>query len=243
MNSNKGAFEIIWASSSAEIRQAQALRYEVFQQDFDVDFSHAGNQLDIDAFDEFCDHLLIRHAESNRIVGTYRVLNPQAALRCGKLYSDGEFKLDALNPLRSQLVEVGRSCVHPDFRQGAVILALWRGLGKYMNEHGFRWMLGCTSVSLSDGGVLAGALTHYFKDAKTLQSSFIAQPLNDLPTIANPELGNVVLPPLLKAYIRMGAKICGAPAHDKEFNSADFLTLLDCHNMNHSYARHFIHQE
>lgn len=243
MNTNKGAFEIVWASNASEVMQAQALRYEVFKQDFGIDFASAEKQLDIDEFDEFCDHLLIRHTESKRIVGTYRVLNPHAAVRCGKLYSDGEFKLDALNPLRSQLVEVGRSCVHPNFRQGAVILALWRGLGKYMNQHGFRWMLGCTSVSLSDGGVLAGVLANYFKDAKNLQSSIIAHPLNNLPAIANPELGNVVLPPLLKAYIRMGAKICGAPAHDKEFNSADFLTLLDCRNMNRSYARHFIHQE
>lgn len=243
MNATKGAFEIIWANTLSEVAQAQALRYEVFQQDFGIEFSNSKNGLDIDEFDEHCEHLLVRSVDSRRIVGTYRVLSPQAAARCGKLYSDNEFILDALKPLRSQLVEVGRSCVHPDFRQGAVILALWRGLGQYIKKHQYRWMLGCTSVSLSDGGALAGVLTHYFAEAKNLQSNFKAEPIHTLPTITNPELGNVVLPPLLKAYISMGAKICGTPAHDKEFNSADFLTLLDCRNMSSAYARHFIHKD
>lgn len=243
MNATKGAFEIIWANTSSEVAQAQALRYEVFQQDFGIAFSNSEGGLDIDEFDEHCEHLLVRHLDSGLIVGTYRVLSPPAAARCGKLYSDNEFMLDALDPLRPQLVEVGRSCVHPEFRQGAVILALWRGLGQYIKKHQYRWMLGCTSVPLSDGGVLAGALTHYFGEAKNLQSTYKANPRQALPVIANPELGNVILPPLLKAYIRMGARICGAPAHDKEFHSADFLTLLDCRNMNSTYARHFIHQD
>lgn len=243
MNSKKGAFEIIWASDASELMQAQALRYEVFRQDFGIQLSSTRNRLDIDEFDEYCEHLLIRHTESNQIVGTYRILNPQNATLLGRLYSDGEFDMRALDPLRSQLVEVGRSCVHPEFRNGAVILALWRGLGQYMKEHRYRWMLGCTSVSLADGGKLVKDLSRYFEKNSDLQSGYTAKPIRALAlNDAGIDNSSVLpaLPGLLNAYIRMGAKICGKPAYDQAFNSADFLTLLDCQHMSPSYSRHFM---
>jgi putative hemolysin len=240
MNANPVTFEIIWTKNASLVEQAQALRYEVFQKDFAIKTASKTDNIDADRFDEYCDHLLIRHGESKKIVGTYRVLGPDAALRCGGLYSDNEFILEAFESLRPNLVEVGRSCVHPDFRQGAVILALWRGLGQYLKIHQYRWMLGCTSVPIQNNGILAASIAAYFANHPELQSPYRAKPIHNLMTETSQLKQDVQLPPLLKAYVRMGAQICGAPAYDPDFGSADFLTLLDCQNMNPTYARHFI---
>jgi putative hemolysin len=236
----KDAYEIQWAKTPKEVVQAQALRYEVFAQELKATLPSFSNGLDIDPYDEFCDHLLIRHLPSEQVVGTYRVLNPESAKRCGKLYSESEFQLDALNPIRSELVEVGRSCVHPDFRHGGVILALWRGLGQYMKANHYRWMLGCASVSLGDGGHLAASLNRSFKANPKLDPGLHVEPIHPLQLDGLQNDLDVQPPPLLKGYIRLGAKICGDPAHDKQFNTADFLTLLDCNAMRMSYIKHFM---
>jgi putative hemolysin len=142
MQNRPGSYETLWASSPEEVRCAQALRYEVFSQELNASLTGADQQLDIDPFDEYCEHLLTRHVDSGRIVGTYRILSPESAKRCGRLYSEDEFNLESFASIRPQLVEVGRSCVHADFRQGGVILALWKALGAYMHQHQYRWMLG-----------------------------------------------------------------------------------------------------
>lgn len=177
---------------------------------------------------------------SEWLVGTYRFLSPQAAKRCRKLYSESEFKLDALNPIRTELVGMGRSCAHPEFRQGGVILALWRGLGQYMKSNHYRWMLDCTSVSLSDGGHLAASLNRSFKKNPALDSGLHVQPIHPLRLEGLQDNLDVQPQLFLKGYIRLGAKICGNPAHDPKFNTADFLTLLDCSSMRLSYIKHFM---
>jgi putative hemolysin len=135
------------ATDGAQVRAAQALRHRVFAGDLGATIHTPEPGLDIDGFDAHCDHLVIQAGAE--VVGTYRMLPPG---RSPHLYSDGEFHIRPLAPLRGALVETGRSCVHPDHRSGAVINLMWAGIARYMHLHGHKWLVGCASVPLVDGG-------------------------------------------------------------------------------------------
>src|SRR5919198_6395408 len=151
-------YSFLVAREPAEIQAAQRLRYRVFAEEMGATLHTSTPGLDIDYFDEFCDHLVVREDTTGEIVGTYRMLPPDRAAEAGKLYSETEFDLSALAPLRSALVETGRSCVHPDHRSGAVVSLVWAGIGRYMLLSGHRYLAGCASVPLVDGGTLAAGV-------------------------------------------------------------------------------------
>jgi putative hemolysin len=175
------------------------------------------------------------------VVGTYRVLRPDAAKQIGCLYSESEFDLVRLTHLRPKMVELGRSCVHRDYRSGSVIMALWAGLGEYMQRYGFESMLGCASVSMGDGGHFAASLYRSFvEDGSLAPIEYHAFPRVALPVDELNQHLEVEPPALVKGYLRLGARICGAPAWDPDFNVADFLTLLRLSDINSRYARHFL---
>ncbi len=230
-----------WARTDEELREGQRLRYNVFAKEMGARVTGPSG-LDVDLFDPYCDHLLVRDLNTSQVVGTYRVLPPWQAERLGKLYAEGEFDLSRLIQLRSKMVEVGRSCVHRDYRNGAVIMSLWGGLGAYMMQNGYETMLGCASVSMADGGHYVADLyhalsstTHFLTPLEYRVLAHTLLPVNELRT------GAIVEPPsLIKGYLRLGAKICGAPAHDPSFNCADFPTLFFLADINKRYARHFL---
>lgn len=227
-----------WARTEDELREAQRLRHSVFAEEMGAHVSGPAG-LDVDPFDPYCDHLLVRDLDTLKVVGTYRVLPPHQAARVGRLYAEGEFDLSRLTHLRSKMVEVGRSCVHRDYRSGAVIMALWGGLGTYMLQNGYETMLGCASVSMADGGHYAANLYQSLGDALTAPE-YRAFPHTPLPVDELQTGAKVAPPPLIKGYLRLGAKICGAPAWDPDFNCADFLTLFRLSDINARYARHFL---
>lgn len=146
------------AQTQDQIRAAQALRYKVFAEEMGAQLSSREPGIDEDLFDAYCDHLIAINDETGEVVGTYRILPPHQAKRLGSYYSDTEFDLTRLASLRPHLVEVGRSCVHPDHRNGATIALLWSGLAAYMHEHGHQYLMGCASMSMIDGGHLAASL-------------------------------------------------------------------------------------
>jgi putative hemolysin len=231
--------QVAWARTDEELREAQRLRYRVFAEEMGARLTGPAG-LDVDAFDQFCDHLLVRDLDTLKVVGTYRVLPPHEALRAGRLYAEGEFDLSRLAHLRPKMVEVGRSCVHPDYRSGSVIMSLWGGLGAYMTCNGYETMLGCASVPMGDGGHYAANL-YCSLDAGALTSpEYRAFPHTPLPVDDLRTGARVVPPPLIKGYLRLGAKLCGAPAWDPDFNTADFLTLFRLSDINARYARHFL---
>ena len=117
-----------FAQNAADIEEAQRLRYKVFAEEMGARLSTRKAGVDEDIFDPYCDHLLVRDGDSNEVVGTYRILSPEKARKIGGFYSEGEFDLTRLAHLSDRMVEVGRSCVHPDYRSGAVITLLWAGL-------------------------------------------------------------------------------------------------------------------
>lgn len=236
----KPAFQIIWASTLGEIKEAQRLRYKVFAEEMGANLPMNAEGLDIDEFDAHCDHLLIRDQDSLKVVGTYRVLPPHKAKEIGRLYSDSEFDLSRLDHLRPKLVELGRSCVHQDYRSGAVIMALWSGLAQYMQKNGYEIMLGCASIPMADGGHFAASLYNSLDNDQMAPTEFHAFPLLPLPLDKLNGGLEVQPPPLIKGYLKLGAKICSAPAWDPDFNTADLLTMLRLSDINPRYAKHFL---
>ncbi|MFI5761028.1 GNAT family N-acetyltransferase [Streptomyces sp. NPDC051563] len=228
------------ARDENEVRAAQRLRHQVFAGELGARLDGPEPGLDSDAFDAYCDHLLVVDEETEQVVGTYRLLPPERAAVAGRLYSEGEFDLSALGPIRPDLVEVGRSCVHPDHRNGAVIALIWAGLARYMDRSGHNWLAGCCSVPLSDGGVLAAATRENVLSRSLAPVEYRVTP--HLPW--NPEgitfPSRTELPPLLRGYLRLGAWVCGEPALDAEFACADLYVLLSLRRTNPRYLKHFL---
>jgi putative hemolysin len=231
--------QVAWARTDEELREAQHLRYRVFADEMGARLTGPAG-LDVDAFDHYCDHLLVRDLDTLKVVGTYRALPPHQAARIGRLYAESEFDVSRLTHLRPKMVEVGRSCVHPDYRSGAVIMSLWGGLASYMLHNGYETMLGCASVAMVDGGHYAANLYCALRDSAMTAQEYRAFAHTPLPVDELQTGALVAPPPLVKGYLRLGAKICGAPAWDPDFNTADFLTLLRLSEINARYARHFL---
>ena len=236
----RAPFKVSWAMHADEVKEAQSLRYKVFAEEMGASLPANAEGLDVDEFDAYCDHLLVRDPETLRVIGTYRVLTPHKAVELGRLYSDSEFDLSRLNHLRPKMVEVGRSCVHQDYRSGAVIMALWSGLGQYMKQHDYEIMLGCASIPMADGGHYAASLYNSLSPEQMAPVENHAFPKLPLPLDRLNGGLDVEAPPLIKGYLKLGAKICSAPAWDPDFNTADLLTMLRLSEMNPRYAKHFL---
>jgi putative hemolysin len=216
------------AASPADVRAVQALRFAVFNLELQggLETSYATG-LDADPFDGVCDHLLVEDQRTREVVGTYRLQpGPKAAANRG-YYSAQEFDLAPFEPVRGELIELGRACVHKQHRNLAVVGLLWRGIAAYAREHGARYLIGCSSLTSQDP--VEGATMY-----RELQRKHLPEPqwrTRPLPEVACP-LDRVAeappqVPKLLATYLAIGAKICGPPAIDREFRTIDFLTFLD----------------
>ena len=227
-----------FARNASELEEAQRLRYKIFAAEMGANLSSTDGY-DRDPFDEFCEHLLIRDSETNEVVGTYRILNPTMAKKAGGYYSNNEFDLSRLENLFDRTVEVGRACVHPDYRNGGTITMLWGGLAKYMQANRYEYMIGCGSVGMADGGHMAASLYHSLKEKYLAPAEYRVFPRCPLPLEALATDMEVTCPALIKGYLRIGAYICGEPAWDPDFNSADMLVMLPLSRINRRYAAHF----
>lgn len=231
-------YSLLLTTDPDEVLAAQRLRHRVFAGELGATLTGPRPGVDEDRFDAFCDHLLVRDDATGDIVGTYRVLPPARARAAGALYCDGEFDLAALGPLRPRLVETGRSCVHPDHRSGAVVGLVWAGLGRYMVLTGNRWVVGCGSVPLADGGALAASVWEQIQRRHLAPEPYRVRPWR--PWEAAAGAPRQPIPALLRGYLRLGAWVCGPPAHDPDFGCADFLVLLDVERMDERYQRFFL---
>lgn len=236
----KQALRLCFADSEDDVREAQRLRFEVFVEEMGAQVPNAASGLDQDLFDPYCDHLMVRAGPEDRVVGTYRILRPEAAKQIGSYYSETEFDLTRLHHIRGQLVELGRSCVHADFRSGGVITLLWAGLADYMARHRYEYLMGCASMSMADGGHMAANIYAALSESHLAPVEWRVTPRCPLPLEALREPLPLEIPPLLKGYMRAGAYICGDPAWDPDFNTADLPLLLPMSRLNPRYARHFM---
>ncbi|HSG22155.1 MAG TPA: GNAT family N-acyltransferase, partial [Azonexus sp.] len=226
-----------FARSQADILEAQRLRYRVFADEMGANLPSRTPGVDHDVFDPYCDHLVVRDTQSGDVVGTYRILSPENARQVG-YYSENEFDLTRLQHLRSRLVEIGRSCVHPDYRTGATITLLWSGLAQYMTERGYDYLMGCASISMADGGHAAASLYNRLAADHLGPLEYRVFPRCPLPMAALQQDKPAETPPLIKGYLRAGAWICGEPAWDPDFNTADLPILLPMAKVSNRYAKH-----
>lgn len=225
------------ARNMDEVRAAQSLRFQVFNLELNEGLaaSHATG-LDQDGFDDVCDHLLVEHLPSRKVVGTYRLQTGDNAAAYRGYYCAQEFAFDVFDPVRGKIVELGRACVHRQHRNLIVLGLLWKGIADYAKSHGGRYLVGCSSITTQDPTVGASAYADLCRKHLALpqwRTNPLAEYECSLSQLAPDE---VQIPKLLRAYLTLGAKICGPPALDRHFKTIDFLTMLDLHAL-HPLAR------
>ena len=224
-------FRVTLAQSPDELVECQRLRYEVFNLELGEGLSTSDRAgLDIDPFDTFCDHLMVSDLENGRLVGTYRLQTGEVARRNLGYYGNQLFDFSVYEPVRKELLELGRACVHIDYRNIMVLHALWKGIAVYATRNDMRYLMGCSSISSQDenyGVAMYESLKKYLVDP----------PLRTLPQPghgceANGGAMEAGRPPrLFRAYLEISGRICGPPAIDREFKTIDFLTLVDLANL------------
>lgn len=228
------------ARTEQEVRLAQRLRYRVFVEEMGARLPLREPGVDSDAFDPYCDHLIVRDDDAEAVVGTYRLLRPDNARRLGGLYSAQEFDLARLAHLGPRTLELGRACIDADYRTGAVIMLLWSQLARYLIEHDLDLLLGCASVGMADGGANAAAVYGRLADTALAPAEYRACPHHPLPVSQIKAAPVAQVPALLKGYLNLGAWIGGPPAWDPDFNTADLLVLLPLSRVAPRYMRHFL---
>ena len=242
--SGRGGIEVSWAKHQDEVREAQRLRFDVFATEMGANLKTPLPGHDIDSFDNFCEHLLVRDVDTRCVVGTYRALTPAQAKRIGSTYSDTEFDLVRLRTLRPHMVELGRSCVHIDYRQGAVIMALWGALADFMVRNQLHTMIGCASIPMLHNGIISGdaaaSIWRQVKEKNLASIEHRVTPRLPLPVDELDDTLDIAPPALIKGYLRLGAKVLGAPAWDPDFNSADLPMMMRISDMPERYRRHFL---
>jgi putative hemolysin len=236
------ALGVALARSRAEIRAAQRLRYAIFAGEMGARLHNRLPGLDHDRLDGYCQHLIVRDAVG-QVVGCTRLLTAEAARRAGGFYSQTEFDLGPVLALPGRFVEIGRTCVHPDYRNGATISTLWSGLAAFIAAQRTDYLIGCASIPLGEDGGQARALY-----AELARRHLVPEPLRVRPHLPLPRHDGVAyshytVPPLLKAYLRLGAQIGGEPCLDPDFQVADVFVLLSTRRIERRYARHFLDRD
>ena len=220
------------ACSANEVRAAQALRFEIFNLELNEGLAQSYESgLDEDPYDAVCDHLLVEHLPSRQIVGTYRLqTGVNAAAKLG-YYSAQEFDFLTYEKSRAQIIELGRACVHIQHRNLVVLGILWKGIADYAKQRGGRYLVGCSSITSQDPAVGASAYTELCRN-HLASPPWRTRPLPEFDCPLNHLAGETVkIPKLLRAYLSVGAKICGPPALDRSFKTIDFLTMLDLESL------------
>jgi len=233
-----GSYRVRLASSEADRLAAFRLRFLVFNLELNEGLDTANaTGYDTDDFDAVCDHLIVEHPCSGKVVGTYRLQTGAVASANRGYYSEREFDFAPYKRLGNSVIELGRACVHRDHRSSEVLYLLWRGIAQYAIKHGGRYLIGCSSLTSQDaahGAAVYRAMREHLAEPQlrtTPQPDFVM-------ALVSSQNANDKIPKLLRAYLAVGAKICGPPAIDREFKTIDFLTLMDLETLHpRVYAR------
>lgn len=227
------------------IDAAQRLRHDVFTREPGFTLPGSADGRDADRFDEYCDHLLVRDERTGEMVGCYRMLPPPGAIAAGGLYTATEFDVRALDAVRPSLVEMGRAVVRADHRNGAVVLLMWAGILAYLDHAGYDFVTGCVSVPVApSAGEAPGTQIRGVRDfvRRRHAAPYTVHPYRPvvldgrtLDDIDSP--ARVTVPALMRGYLRLGARVCGEPAHDPVFGVGDFPALLDKRQADVRYLR------
>jgi len=240
-------YTLLLSTDPALIEAAQRLRHDVFTSEPGFALTGATDGLDADRFDEHCDHLLVREDHSGEIVGCYRMLPPPGAIAAGGLYTATEFEVQGLDALRPSLVEMGRAVVREDHRNGGVVLLMWAGILAYLDRCGYDYVTGCVSVPVvgaddaAPGSQIRG-VRDFVRRRHAAPTEYTVYPYRPV-TVEGRGLDDidpparVSVPPLMRGYLRLGAQVCGDPAHDPDFGVGDFPALLDKRQADIRYLR------
>mgnify|MGYP001323178162 CR=1 FL=1 len=241
IQSDKGPFVLKTVSTSQELIEALRLRYQVFHREMLGKTRETG--LDVDPYDFICDHLAIIEKKSGRMVGTYRL---NCSRFSNQFYSSQEFHLRRVLETDGIKLELGRACIHPNFRRGLVIALLWRGIAEYMAATDSNLLFGCASIK-TESVRQAALLYNHFQNEGRIQNHLACPPTQKF---TMPNLGlwieklsrpfnaeeirevDELIPPLCRAYLKAGAFLGGEPAFDADFKCVDFLTILPRENLN-----------
>jgi putative hemolysin len=242
-------YSLLLSTDPSMIEAAQRLRYDVFSSTPGFALPGADeqrNHLDRDRFDEYCDHLLVRDDDTGELVGCYRMLAPAGVIAAGGLYTATEFDIRAFDPLRPSLVEMGRAVVRDGHRNGGVVLLMWAGILAYLDRYGYDYVTGCVSVPIGgeSGSETPGSQLRGVRDFILGRHAAPPQyrvypyrpvlvdgrPIDEIPPPSRP-----AVPALMRGYLRLGAQVCGEPAHDPDFGVGDFCVLL---NKQHADTRY-----
>ena len=249
-NNNSEHISIRLARTQGEIESAQRLRYQVFYEEYAAQPSArmAASRLDVDDFDAFADHLIVIDTSSGReeIVGTYRLLNQAAADKYGQFYSSSEYELAPILNIDASLLELGRSCVLPEYRTRHVMQHLWQGLADYIADNKIDLMFGCASLHGTDIKSLAQPLSylyHYHLAPEHVRTRALKGRYINMNMIPKDELdvkqAFKSLPPLIKGYLRVGATIGDGAVVDEQFNTTDVCIIVETDNLPARYRKHY----
>lgn len=230
------------AAGDEDVRACQGLRYRIFGEEHGARLETPEPGLDIDTFDPYCMHLLVRDSATGAVVATTRLLLDRDAKRAGMFYSETEFHLEPVLALNARILEVGRTCIHPDYRTGSAIAVLWAGLARIVEMHDIDYLIGCASLPMPDEGAQALAVYDRLSEHYLVAPELRVEPRLPLNAAHASADITMALPPLLKAYLRLGAQIGGPPCWDPLFNVADLFILLDRDRLAQRYARRFLGQ-
>lgn len=234
-------YRVALAITADEVAHTQSLRFRVFGEELGAQLHSGQLGIDHDHYDRYCHHLMVQDRIHGEVVGCTRLLTDTQARTAGGFYSETEFDLSAILAVPGRFMEVGRTCVHPEHRNGAIIGLLWQGLARFMNSNRIDYLIGCASIPLDDGGQRAQGLMNLVRTRYLSPEHLRVEPRRPLPGSA----GNVVdhrpkMPPLLKAYLRLGGYVCGEPCWDPDFDVADVFILVSVDKITSRYVRHFI---
>lgn len=229
--------EVLVTTSRRDILAAQRLRYRVFTEEYGATFDGFAG-IDRDRYDRHCRHVVVKDRLTGQVIAYTRILTGERARKTGGWYSAGEFEMDMVDALPGRVLEIGRTCVHPEYRSGAAIGVLWAQLARILLQENHRYLIGCASIALSEAG--AGAMLADLSGRIVDDAHYRVTPRLSLPAQPVGDSGHTKLPPLLRTYLSMGAKVCGAPCWDPDFNCADVFILVDVQAIPARYVRHFM---
>jgi len=257
-----GSLEVRLAETAEDIDAAQALRYRVFYDEMGAlpTPEMEARRRDFDQYDEHCDHLLVidhMRKSGSKIIGTYRLIRREAAATCGGFYSCGEYDILPILEYPGEILELGRSCIDAEYRTGAVMQILWRGLSAYIFRHSVALMFGCASLPGADPAAHALPLSYLYYHhlappalrTKALPERYVDMRLMPReafdPDVAfntmklDPRSGSNSLPPLIKGYIRVGGFVGDGAVIDTQFNTTDVFIIVKTELVTEKYIRHY----
>ena len=234
-------FSVILVDDDKTLTRCLKLRYDIFATELGADLHDNTHGMDTDIFDPHCHHIAVFDNRTNEIVATTRLLDNAGSRKTSGFYSESEFDLSRILRNGQRYLEVGRTCIHPEYRRGSALPMLWQGIARFVVDNNIDTLFGCCSIPLSNGDRYISHVMHHLREKHFSPDS--QRVLPRIPLRLSPigvKADDVLLSTLLKAYLRQGACICGEPHWDAAFGVADVFVLLDSSKISHRYTKHFI---